>query len=81
MVATKTTDSDHDFENDPLDLFVDGDLIGAKNTTLGGDDGIAVAYAMAILASTDIRIHRSRLYLQSMKRSVWAVHITSIHPY
>ena len=40
MVATKTTDSDHDFENDPLDLFVDGDLIGAKNTTLGGDDGI-----------------------------------------
>ena len=26
MVATKTTDSDHDFENDPLDLFVDGDL-------------------------------------------------------
>ena len=33
MVATKTTDSDHDFENDPLDLFVDGDLIGAKNTT------------------------------------------------
>lgn len=43
MVATKTTDSDHDFENDPLDLFVDGDLIGAKNTTLGGDDGIAVA--------------------------------------
>ena len=54
MVATKTTDSDHDFENDPLDLFVDGDLIGAKDTTLGGDDGIAVAYAMAILASTDI---------------------------
>ena len=54
MVATKTTDSDHDFENDPLDLFVDGDLIGAKNTTLGGDDGIAVAYAMAILASADI---------------------------
>ena len=54
MVATKTIDSDHDFENDPLDLFVDGDLIGAKNTTLGGDDGIAVAYAMAILASTDI---------------------------
>lgn len=54
MVATKTADSDHDFENDPLELFVDGDLIGAKGTTLGGDDGIAIAYAMAILASTDI---------------------------
>ena len=54
MVATKTNDSHHDFENDPLELFVDGDLIGARDTTLGGDDGIAVAYAMAILASTDI---------------------------
>lgn len=54
MVASKTTDSTHDFENDPLELFVDGDLIGAKDTTLGGDDGIALAYALAILASTDI---------------------------
>ena len=54
MVASKTADSTHDFENDPLELFVDGDLIGAKDTTLGGDDGIALAYALAILASTDI---------------------------
>lgn len=54
MVATKTVDSDHDFDNDPLDLFVDGDFIGAKDTTLGGDDGFALAYAMAVLSSTDI---------------------------
>lgn len=54
MVAVKTDDSDHDFTKDPLDLFVDGNLIGAKGTSLGGDDGIAVAYAMAILASDDI---------------------------
>lgn len=54
MVATKTVDSDHDFDNDPLELFVNGDLIGAKDTTLGGDDGYALAFAMAVLASTDI---------------------------
>lgn len=54
MVAVKTDDSDHDFTKDPLELFVDGNLIGAKGTSLGGDDGIAIAYAMAILASDDI---------------------------
>ena len=32
-----------------LDLLIDGDFISAKGTTLGGDDGIAVAYALAIL--------------------------------
>ena len=54
MVTEKTPDSDHDFKNDPLDLFVEDGFIGAKNTSLGGDDGIAIAYAMAVLASTDI---------------------------
>lgn len=54
MVAAKTVDSDHDFDNDPLDLFIEGDYIGARDTTLGGDDGFALAYAMAVLSSTDI---------------------------
>ena len=54
MVAAKTTDSDHDFDNDPLELFVDGENIGARNTTLGADDGFALAFAMAVLASDDI---------------------------
>lgn len=54
MVAAKTDDSDHDFDNDPLDLFVDGDYIGARGTTLGADDGFALAFAMAVLESTDI---------------------------
>ena len=54
MVASKTPDSDHDFDTEPLEIFIDGDYIGAKNTTLGGDDGIALAYTMAILASDDI---------------------------
>ena len=54
MVASKTPDSDHDFDTDPLELFIDGNYVGAKNTTLGGDDGIALAYTMAILDSSDI---------------------------
>lgn len=54
MVCVKTADSDHDFSKDPLDLAIDGDRIYAKGTSLGGDDGIAVAYALAILDSDDI---------------------------
>ncbi len=54
MVAAKTDDSDHDFDNDPLDLFIDGDCIGARDTTLGADDGFALAFAMAVLESTDM---------------------------
>ncbi|MBE5921796.1 MAG: aminoacyl-histidine dipeptidase [Lachnospiraceae bacterium] len=49
MVAEKTKDSAHDFEKDSLDLQIEGDLVYAKDTTLGGDDGIAIAYSMAIL--------------------------------
>lgn len=54
MVASKTPDSDHDFDTDPLDLFIEEGYVGARNTTLGGDDGIALAYAMTVLASDDI---------------------------
>ena len=49
MVCEKDPDSPIDFTKDGLDLFVEGDWIGAKGTTLGGDDGIAVAMTLAIL--------------------------------
>lgn len=49
MVCEKRTDVNHDFETDPLDLKMDGDFVYADGTTLGGDDGIAVAYALALL--------------------------------
>ena len=54
MVAVKKNDCDIDLERDPLRLRVDGDLISAEGTSLGGDDGIAVAYILAILDSEDI---------------------------
>lgn len=55
MVCEKNKSSNHDFLNDPIQLRVDGDMIYATDTTLGADDGIAVAYAMTILASDDIK--------------------------
>lgn len=50
MVAEKEEGYDIDFLQDGLDLFIEGDLLGARGTTLGGDNGIAVAMALAILA-------------------------------
>lgn len=49
MVCEKEKGCDIDFEKDGLRLVVDGDFVKAKQTTLGGDDGIAVAFALAIL--------------------------------
>ena len=49
MVCEKKPDCDIDFEKDGLRLGIDGDHVYAEGTTLGGDDGIAVAYALAIL--------------------------------
>lgn len=49
MVAVKKPDCDIDMKTQGLKLAVEGDYIYAENTSLGGDDGIAVAYALAIL--------------------------------
>lgn len=49
MVCEKENGVDIDFEKDGLELYVDGDFLKARGTTLGGDDGIAIAYAFAIL--------------------------------
>lgn len=49
MVWEKTADCPINFETDPLNLRVDGDFVYAEGTTLGGDDGIAVAMCLALL--------------------------------
>ncbi|GAA0757426.1 aminoacyl-histidine dipeptidase [Clostridium sartagoforme] len=54
MVCEKNKGTNHDFEKDPLKLRVIDDMVYATDTTLGSDNGIAVAYALAILESTDI---------------------------
>lgn len=54
MVCEKENGIEKDFEKEGLDLYVDGDFLKAKGTTLGGDDGIAVAFALAIMDSPEI---------------------------
>lgn len=54
MVCEKTELSDHDFTKDPLDIYVEDGYVKAVDTTLGADDGIAVAMALALLDSSDI---------------------------
>lgn len=54
MVGDKTADCPLDLEKDGIQPMVDGDFVRAKGTTLGADNGIAVAYALAVLASSDI---------------------------
>ena len=58
MVCEKEADCNIDFEKDGLDLYVDGEFLKAKGTTLGGDDGIAVAYGLALLAEEDLQAPR-----------------------
>lgn len=54
MVAVKKPEADIDMTTDALRLAIDGDYLYAEDTSLGGDDGIAVAYALAILDSEEI---------------------------
>ena len=54
MVPQKNSDKIHDFEKDPIDALVDGEYVRANGTTLGADNGMGVAAAMAILESKDI---------------------------
>jgi dipeptidase D len=49
MVCDKKKSVKHDFKKDPIELRVKGDMLYAKDTTLGADDGIAIAYALALL--------------------------------
>ena len=54
MVCEKNRDVEHDFDNDPIYPYIDGDWVKAKGTTLGADNGIGVACALAVLESKDI---------------------------
>ncbi|MGK0413099.1 MAG: dipeptidase D [Polaribacter sp.] len=55
MVHQKNADTVFDFDKEGIKMFVDGDWVKAKGTTLGADNGLGVAATMAILSSTDIQ--------------------------
>lgn len=55
MVCEKNKDVYHDFLNDPIEVIYDGDFIKANGTTLGADDGIAVAMGLAVLDDNSLK--------------------------
>ncbi|MCH3907268.1 MAG: aminoacyl-histidine dipeptidase [Sphaerochaeta sp.] len=55
MVCVKRPGSTHDFTKDPIDVMVDGDWLCAKDTSLGGDDGIAIAIALDVLSDPSVQ--------------------------
>ena len=55
MVCEKNNDTQHNFDTDPIETYVDGDWLKAKGTTLGGDDGIGVAMGLAALTSKTLK--------------------------
>ena len=55
MVPQKNNDTVHDFEKDPIETYIDNGWIKASGTTLGADNGLGVAAAMAVLESKDIK--------------------------
>lgn len=54
MVCEKNADTDFDFDTDAIQAYIDGDWLKAKGTTLGADDGIGMAIALAILEDKEI---------------------------
>lgn len=54
MVCEKNKDTQHNFDTDPIETYIDGEWLKAKGTTLGADNGIGVATQLAVLASDDI---------------------------
>jgi dipeptidase D len=54
MVCEKRVDSDHDFSRDPIRMIQDGPWLTARDTTLGADNGIAIAMALALVDHPDV---------------------------
>lgn len=55
MVCEKTKETVHDFEKEGVKLFIEGDYLRAEGTTLGADNGVALAYQMAVLADFSLK--------------------------
>ena len=81
MVCEKEVDCTKDMDNEGLDLYVDGDFLKAKGTTLGGDDGIAVAYGLALLDSNEIEHPRlEMIFTIDEETSMGGVQVIDLSP-
>ncbi len=80
MVAVKKKDCDIDMEKRPAALEGGGDFVYAEGTSLGGDDGIAVAYILALLDSEEIAHPALRQSSPPMRRREWRARQRLISP-
>ena len=55
MVPQKVKETEHDFENDPIQTYIDGEWVRAKGTTLGADNGMGVAAIMAVMEDKSLK--------------------------
>ncbi len=79
MVCEKNKGTKHDFENDPIELIKDGDWIKANGTTLGADNGIGVAAAMAIATDKDA-IHGPLEILSTVDEETGMTGVSALQP-
>lgn len=79
MVCEKDQNTNFDFETQGLDLIIEGDWIRAKGTTLGADNGIAIAYQMAILADNLIK-HGPIECLMTTEEETGMGGVSNLHP-
>lgn len=69
MVCEKDSDLEFDFSKDSIIPVIDGDWIHTNGTTLGGDNGIAIAMCLALLEDDSLAHPPWRFFLPQMKRS------------
>lgn len=79
MVPQKNSDVKHDFLTDPIQTIIDGEWVRANNTTLGADNGIGVAMAMAILSDNTLK-HGPLEVLVTMDEEVGMVGANGLKP-
>jgi dipeptidase D len=79
MVCQKNPDSDHDFTRDPIHIVRDGDWLKADKTTLGADNGIAIALMMA-LAEDESVAHPSLEFLLTVEEEMGVVGADNLDP-
>ena len=74
MVPQKTDESNHNFETDPIETWIDGEWLKAKGTTLGSDDGMGVAAIMAVFEDNSLQHGpREALITADEETCMWGV--------
>lgn len=79
MVCEKNKATQHDFEKEGIKLVIDGDFIRADGTTLGADNGVAIAYQMAVLADDTLE-HPAIEALMTTAEETGMDGVASLHP-